>query len=172
MVTSLRSCLAALCAALILAVPASASDPLPVPEGDVVLTVDGDIARTNRDGAAVFDRAMLRRIGETSFETSTIWTEGPQRFTGVSLSALMAELGVTEADLIARAINDYAVEIPVGTPGDPDPIVAYAQNGEPMSIRSKGPLWIVYPYDADPALRTETIYSRSIWQLDRITVRP
>jgi hypothetical protein len=50
-------------------------------------------------------------------------------------------------------------------------MIAYARNGEPMSLREKGPFWLVYNYDADPAFRTETVYSRSIWQLDRITAR-
>ncbi len=43
-------------------------------------------------------------------------------------------------------------------------------NGETMPVRRKGPLWIVYPYDSDEAYRSEAIYSRSIWQLDRIEV--
>ena len=50
------------------------------------------------------------------------------------------------------------------------PIVAYRMDGETMSVRDKGPLWIVYPYDSDADYRTEVIYSRSIWQLDRIEV--
>jgi hypothetical protein len=37
-----------------------------------------------------------------------------------------------------------------------------------MSIREKGPLWLVYPYDLNKAYQSETIYSRSIWQLVRI----
>jgi hypothetical protein len=40
----------------------------------------------------------------------------------------------------------------------------------PMSVRDKGPLWVVYPFDDVPAYQSETIYSRSIWQLDRIEV--
>ena len=39
-----------------------------------------------------------------------------------------------------------------------------------MSVREKGPLWIVYPYDSNIAFQTETIYARSIWQLDRISI--
>jgi hypothetical protein len=50
--------------------------------------------------------------------------------------------------------------------------VAYLRNGAEMSMRDKGPLWIVYPYDAKPDYQSELIYSRSIWQLDRIEVQP
>ncbi|MDP5360810.1 MAG: oxidoreductase, partial [Paracoccaceae bacterium] len=34
----------------------------------------------------------------------------------------------------------------------------------------KGPLWVVYPYDMSADYRSEVIYYRSIWQLDRIEV--
>ena len=52
------------------------------------------------------------------------------------------------------------------------PIIAYMMNGEEMSVRNKGPLWLVYPYDLNHEYRSEVIYSRSIWQLDRIDVLP
>jgi len=41
-----------------------------------------------------------------------------------------------------------------------------------MPVREKGPLWIIYPFDATNAYRTESHYARSIWQLERIDVRP
>ena len=68
--------------------------------------------------------------------------------------------------------HDYAVEIPVSDSVEDGPILAYELNGAPMSVRDKGPLWLVYPYDQNPEYRSEVIYSRSIWQLDRIEVLP
>jgi hypothetical protein len=38
-------------------------------------------------------------------------------------------------------------------------------NGAPLSRREKGPYWLVYPYDSDPIFQSETVYTRSIWQL-------
>jgi hypothetical protein len=40
-----------------------------------------------------------------------------------------------------------------------------------MSLREKGPLWIIYPFDSSPEYQTELTYSRSIWQLNRIEVQ-
>jgi hypothetical protein len=162
---------AGLVAALALA-PATRADTLPPPSAEVVLTVSGDIAVTNRDGAAVFDRAMLEAMAVEEFTTTTTWTEGPQVFAGVPLHDLLARLGVTEGTLRAVAVNDYAVDIPVSDAVEGGPIIAYRLNGAPMSLRDKGPLWIVYPYDARREYRSEVIYSRSIWQLERIEVRP
>jgi hypothetical protein len=162
---------ACILAAALLAQPGW-TQTLPAPSGDIVLTITGEIAATNADGAAVFDRAMLEAMEPVEFTTTTTWTEGPQVFTGVLLFDLLALVGVTEGMLRAKAINDYAVDIPVSDAVEGGPIVAYLRNGEPMSVRDKGPLWIVYPYDSRREYRSEVIYSRSIWQLDRMEVRP
>lgn len=152
------------------AVPAIAQE-LTAPSGEVVLTVTGAIGVTNQGDAAVFDLEMLKAIGEVSFTTTTPWTEGDQIFTGVPLEALMKTIGVTEGTLTAKAINDYAVEIPVSDAVADGPIIAYQQNGKAMSVRENGPLWVIYPFDLNDAYQSEVIYSRSIWQLTHIDVK-
>jgi hypothetical protein len=37
-----------------------------------------------------------------------------------------------------------------------------------MTVREKGPLWIVYPYDKNEKFQTEEIYARSVWSLWKI----
>lgn len=147
---------------------AAIAEELPQPNGDVLLTVSGAIDVTNNGDTAEFDLSMLQALDDTTVETTTIWTEGKQTFQGVSLDALMKRLGVDAGTLRATAINDYSVEIPVSDAVPGGPILAYLLNGETMSIRDKGPLWVIYPFDADADYRSEVIYSRSIWQLDRI----
>ncbi|NDV00532.1 molybdopterin-dependent oxidoreductase [Pseudoroseicyclus tamaricis] len=147
-----------------------AAQELGTPEGDILLTIDGAITETNDDGRAVFDRAMLEALGPVTFETETTWTEGVQTFTGVELATLLEAVGATGDSIAATAINDYAVDIPREDWVEGGPIVAYLRNGEEMPVRDKGPLWVVYPFDASEDYQTEVIYSRSIWQLDRITV--
>ena len=164
-----RGLAAALAAGLLLCTPAVAAD-LAAPEGDVILTVSGAIANTTDGTVAAFDRAALEALAPTTFRTETIWTEGVVEFTGVELDDLLAHVGATGEALHAIALNDYKVDIPVADAVDGGPIVAYLMNGEPMSVRDKGPLWIVYPYDSNDAYQAEVIYSRSIWQLDRIEV--
>ncbi|KIN60377.1 Oxidoreductase, molybdopterin binding [Sulfitobacter noctilucae] len=129
---------------------------------DTVLTL------THNGETQAFDRAALEALGTRKIETTTIWTEGTNTFEGVPLARLVQELGAEDGTLLATAINDYTVEIPVTDAVEDGPIVAITMNGEEMSVRDKGPLWVVYPYDANADYRTEVIYSRSIWQLDRI----
>lgn len=144
------------------------ADGLDAPKGDVLLTVSGAIDVTNVGETAQFDIDMLREMETTSFTTSTPWTDGPVTFTGVALKDLVDALDITAGTLAATAVNDYAVDIPISDAVEDGPIVAYLRNGETMSVRNKGPLWIVYPYDAREDYQSEVIYSRSIWQLDRI----
>ncbi|MBT9383040.1 molybdopterin-dependent oxidoreductase [Pseudooceanicola sp. CBS1P-1] len=161
----------ALLAALAFAVPLSAAAAdLPQPSGKVMLTISGKIEHTNVDGTAQFDLDMLKAMHPITVKTSTIWTDGTQTFTGVRLHDLMEAVGADADTLDATAINDYAVQIPSDDWGEDGAIVAYEQNGKPMSVRDKGPLWVIYPFDQDKKFQTEVTYSRSIWQLDRIIV--
>ena len=135
-----------------------------------LLTISGDVTLTDGDDILVLDRGALVELPATTFETSTIWTDGVHSFTGVSLADLAAELGVEDGQFLATAINDYTVEIPFSDAVEGGPIIAYLMDGEEMSVRDKGPLWVIYPYDSDADFRSEVIYSRSIWQLDRLEI--
>lgn len=132
---------------------------------DVLLTVKG-LGEPRH-----LDLAALEAMGAAEFTTTTTWTDGEQTFRGVPLVAFLENLGVTEGTMKATAINDYAIDIPVTDAVENGPMIAFARNGELMSVRDKGPLWIVYPYDMNPDYRSEVYYSRSIWQLDRIEIR-
>ncbi len=153
------------------ALPALAM-PLGNPQGTVLLTVTGEVPVKNSPEGAAFDLHMLEALGTTSFTTTTIWTEGPQRFTGVSLHDLLSALDVTGGSIKAVAINEYSTEIPLEDAVPEGPIIAWARNGSLMSVRDKGPLWLVYPFDDHPEYRSEIIFARSIWQLSRIVVEP
>lgn len=144
--------------------------PFPVPQGPVLLTVSGAISAQNAPDGVALDRDMLEALGSRTIETSTIWTDGVQQFRGVPLSRLMDALGAQGDRILAHAVTDYCVWIPADDWDEDGPIVAYERNGEDMTLRDKGPLWVIYPFDDDPRYRSETVYFRSIWQLNRIIV--
>jgi hypothetical protein len=148
------------------------ADGLAQPTGTVLLTVSGAITNTNVDGKALFDLDMLKALGTQEIKTSTIWTEGVQTFVGVPMASIYTAVGANGAAILATAVNDYAVSIPVEDWTVGAPMLAFERDGAAMSVRDKGPLWVVYAYDSSPALQTEVIYSRSIWQLDRLEITP
>jgi hypothetical protein len=51
-------------------------------------------------------------------------------------------------------------------------MVAYAINDQPISVRTKGPLFVVYPFDSKPELQSNLYYERSIWQLKALEFLP
>jgi hypothetical protein len=135
-----------------------------------LLTISSDTTLIDGNLTLELDRAALMALPATTFETSTIWTDGVHSFTGVSLADLAAEFSMENGQFFATAINDYTVEIPFSDAVESGPIIAYLMDGEEMSVRDKGPLWVIYPYDSDADYRSEVIYSRSIWQLDRLEI--
>jgi hypothetical protein len=44
------------------------------------------------------------------------------------------------------------------------------RDGNFITVREKGPLFIIYPYDSDPQLQSQTYYTRSAWQVSEIIV--
>lgn len=146
----------------------ASADSLPAPQGDVILTVTGAVGATNAGDAAHIDLAMLEAMAPVEFETSTIWTDGPQLFRGVPLATLVQKLGAEGTVMSASALNDYTVDIPLTDAVADGPILAFAVNGAPLSVRDKGPLWVVYPYDSNADYQAEVIYARSIWQVAAI----
>ena len=72
---------------------AAAATTLETPTGPVLLSVSGSISRTNDGDTASFDRAMLEELDWQTIESFTRWTDGPTRFSGASLGALLDAVG-------------------------------------------------------------------------------
>lgn len=165
--------------ALVLVLPRSAEatdtvpPPLPKPLdlGAVLLTLSGEMAVTNDGDVARFDLGMIADLGTETLVTSTPWTQGPQVFGGVPLYRLMARVGAAGDTLFAEASNDYNAVIPMSDAVEGGAFLAFAINGEAMTLRNNGPLWLVYPFDVNKEFRNEVTFSRSIWQLDRLQIR-
>ena len=171
-----RSLFRVLCAAgigLSILVPALATaDALPDPTGEIILTITGAMDAGNTPDGAVFDRALLETLGTASFETSTQWTEGVAEFKGISLHRLLAAIGANPSALEVIAINEYQVDVPASDAVDGGAILAWQQDGRLLSVREKGPLWLIYPYDLSAAYRKDQIYARSVWQVVKINLLP
>ena len=157
-----------------LGAPARAASPqaLAAPHDKVVLSITGRIAHTNAPGRADFDMAMLGALPQRQLVTHTPWHQGEQTFTGPLLRDVLSQAGASGTTLVAVALNNYRCEIPVEDTRQFEVVLARLHNGEPMRVRDKGPLFVVYPFDADPRLHSERYYARSAWQLRSLIVQP
>jgi hypothetical protein len=149
---------------------AGAASALDKPAGTVVLTIGGRVRNPNDATRAHFDMAMLEGFAQHSFTTRTPWYAQARRFTGPLLRDVLASVGAQGTMLRLTALNDYTVDMPFDDAQRHDVIIARLIDGRPMAVRDKGPLFVVYPFDSRPALRSAVYYSRSAWQLRTIDV--
>ena len=141
------------------------------PYGEVILTVSGRISRPNQGGEARFSREMIAALPQQSFTTSTPWYAAPRRFEGPYLRDLLALVGASGTELHARALNDYQADLPIADAQELDVLLALSIDRQPLRVRDKGPLFIIYNFDARPELRRERYYARCVWQLGQLEVR-
>ena len=150
---------------------ASAADSLPVPSGKPILTISGNISRTNVGDTASFDRTMLEELPQETVETTTPWYTGPVQFEGVRMSRLMQLVGATGRSVTAIALNDYSTVLPMSDFEKFGTLLAIKRDGAYMPVRDKGPLFIIYPFDSMAELKSQQFYSRSAWQVAKLQIQ-
>lgn len=149
---------------------ASFAEPLSAPTGKPILVISGSITNTNVGDTAQFDREMLEAIGLQSVETTNPWYDGRVKFDGVSMDRLMTLVGAKGTKVTAVALNDYVSTLPMEDFKTFNVILALKRDGNYMPVRDKGPLFIIYPYESDPKLQSQTYYTRSAWQVAKLIV--
>jgi len=129
--------------------------------GQTTLSMNGDVT------LSIDEFEML--APRTIFKTSTPW-HTPTLFSGISGVDFISATGAIGQMITVRAINDYQTRIPISDLTDLGVLFVTRMNGKRLSLRQKGPLFVIYPFDQNPELKTELYYGRSIWQVNKITV--
>jgi hypothetical protein len=146
------------------------SAALEPPTGTPLLTVTGRVGVTNGAAGALFDRAMLDGLPTGRFVTATTWDPEVRTFTGPWIRDLLTALRANGRSMKITALNDYSVTMPVAADQPFQPILASRIDGQPIPVRNKGPLWVMYDFGSDPALRTDLYQARAIWGVKSIEV--
>lgn len=157
---------------LLVAVPAAAAD-LPAPKGAVVVTVAGNIQNTNRgpfdpavdlflkyqerdfEKAAAFDVAMLEDLGMHAVEIVLEGWPEPVTVEGPYLRDLLTAVGGEGGFVSLLALDGYASEMSWDEVQALDWIVGIRQDGRPLALGQRGPLWVVYTYPDGRVLTAE-----------------
>lgn len=139
--------------------------------GRPLLTLHGKVRHANRESEADFDTALLASLPQHRIRTRTPWHQGEPLFAGPLLREVLKAAGAEGQTLRMSALNDYRVDMPADEAQRFDIIVATQLDGREMTVRDKGPLFVMYPFDRHPELRNAVNFSRCIWQLRRIEIR-
>lgn len=131
----------------------------------IILTVTGK-PTTNE---VQLSDAMLAKLPQKSMTVQTPWYPTPQTFEGPLLRDVLKLAGIKSGQIRLVALNDYTITIPVSDAFEYDVIVARLLNGKTMSVREKGPLFVVYPFHNHEELRKTDYYRRCSWQLRSIS---
>jgi hypothetical protein len=140
------------------------------PTGPVVLSVSGNISVRNSPAGADFDAAMLAKLTSVDLLTTSPWHKEKTQFSGPSLKTLLDAVGAKGDVLKMVALDKYEISMPLEDAKKFSPVLVRRINGKELTVRSKGPILLMFPFDQIAELRSDVYYSRSIWQLRRIVV--
>jgi hypothetical protein len=163
--------------------------------GPILLTVSGLIGAGNRGAldpaldqlmvkkklsfskAHVFDFAALIALPPVTIKPTLEYDSKPHVLKGPLLLDVMKASGAQVNDqtsLLLRAVDGYAVVVPVPEVAKRRFIVATHLDGRPMSLGGLGPLWSVYEADAFPDMAAKPVqdrFSLCPWATYHIEVR-
>jgi len=141
----------------------------PAAAGDILLTVRNP---AEPGAEATYTEADLMALPQVTIRTHTEFTDGVVEFVGPLARDALAAVPVGSATKVHLvAANDYAFDIPLSDLMDYDVILAMSANGKRLSIRDKGPIWLMYPLDDHDELQDPLYNNRLVWQLTTMELR-
>ena len=107
------------------------------------------------------------KYGQSSINTSTPWTDGVSHFNGVPLKVLLADFVPEFKKIIVKAHNDYKATISRADLDENDVILAWSIDGKELTLRDKGPYWIIFDLDS-LGERGSQYLNKIVWQVRSI----
>jgi len=130
------------------------------------LTFEGKLAK----GRTVLTFADLAAMPQAKMHAKQAIMSTAGDFEGPRLSAILHALGATGNRVKIMAIDDYNVEVGMDEITQYDPIIALRLDGKMLSIRDKGPYWLMWPYEEHPEINNDAGQAKAVWQVASIIV--
>lgn len=139
----------------------------------VDVEVDSKIILTliHHDQKIKLSMADIKALPQYTFFSKSPWYPGRMKMTGPLIRDLLAKYQFQGETIEALALDDYKAKIPISDVAKYNILLAHTSNDFPLTVKTKGPLWVAYPFDDFPELQTYKHYERSIWQLKSMTIR-
>jgi hypothetical protein len=165
------------------ALPGCAPGGSASPQGPTLLTVTGAIGEGNRgpldpaldqmmvkqevtfENAHAFDFHALRGLPSVTIRPTLEYDGRRYALSGPLLTDVLAEAGAEasgEGSVVLRAVDGYAVRVPLAEARRLGFIVATHLDGQPLPLGGLGPLWAVYEADRFPEMAARPVTERFI----------
>lgn len=115
--------------------------------------------------------ADIKALPQKTFFSKSPWYPGRLKMQGPLLRDLISKYQLKGEVISALGLDDYKTKIPVSDSFEYDIILAHSANDFQLTVKTKGPLWVAYPFDDRPELQAYKHYERSIWQLKTLTFK-
>jgi hypothetical protein len=125
----------------------AAGQEISAPQGEVVLTVTGDIGTANKGKKLELDLASLEQMRRVRVEAAEPFLKRRVMFEGVLLSDLLAVAGVpsSASKVSMTALDDYKVDFKLDDVRSSQMLLATKADGKHMPVDRSGPIRIVFP---------------------------
>jgi hypothetical protein len=149
-----------------------AGDSIPMPRGDVILTVAGAVGKTNHNNTILMDLATIESVGLVEYAVVDPFENRKKLFRGVLMRELLnlwqVDAAATTLDMVA--LNDYHVDVPIALMREKPLLFALQADGEYMRPDYRGPAMLVFPYGYYKFQRPLSD-AYWIWQIKAIAVK-
>ncbi|WP_146201408.1 hypothetical protein [Leucothrix arctica] len=140
-----------------------------VRQDDTLLTVNVAESSNCKNKGVLLTEAQLLALPQYEFTTLHEWSAVAETFRGPLLEDILDLACKGATTFILKALNDYSVMIDFTELKQYKPIVAHSINGERLSVRDKGPLWVMVDHDKYN-IHQKNLSALMIWQLFDITI--
>ncbi|WP_296935334.1 hypothetical protein [uncultured Marinobacter sp.] len=124
---------------------------------------------TNGASTLVLDRNELESFPQTTFSTISPYFDGEVQFSGPTLARVLETFGVSgQSQITLTALNNYNVSGSLEDLLSLDAIIATRRESKTMSVRDRGPFWVILPLSERPELDNEDFHRYMVWQLSGI----
>lgn len=137
-------------------------------EADTLLMIQST-ANSGCNRTVQLTESELLALPQQQFKTHHSWSTEPETFSGPLLEDVLKVACGGAEKINMKALNDYAIDVDFTVAKSLKPIVAHSINGTRLSVREKGPLWIMVPSD-DLKVTSKELDGMLIWQLSNIII--
>lgn len=145
--------------------------PIPQPAGNLeqALIVNTDPSTSCGPKELIFSVKQLQDLPQKTFKTKHTWAASAQEFSGPLIADVLKLVCPNAQDIYLRSFDQYSIMVNFSKIEKYEPILALKIDGQPLTIREKGPLWVMINTDGFN-LPTRSLDSMFVWQLYYIRI--